>query len=236
MTSIFSFFVGIVGVVFVLAFALGWIPLLLFGGVRWQRKKAGGPWITAAGGAWGLLAVAWVILTIVSVSKMSRHFERYAPQEFNPETYTGEVATVELPYTGNGNLYLYPADSVSRHWMIVIQATNRVVIPAGDYERAWLSVGLSLSEEVTLLGSHLSCDFDTPFSVEQDGEFVFSGGFPLVASVEAEKRIGDQISLDFKMVDSAGNAVTVSNQDRKIGFEALTSDGVPFWADDFEWG
>lgn len=231
MLGMFSLLICIFALAGILACAFAWIPLMLWGTVRWWRKKAHGKWMVALGGAWGLLA-AFVIGSLVM--KGYDRYARYATHQFNPGTYTGEIATLEIPYTGSGILYLYPADEDSRKWMVDIQATNRVVIPAGDYANAWLSV--SVATEGRSRNSYLSCHFDMPFSVAPDGEFVFSGGFPLVASVEAKKRSGNRISLDFKLVDSAGNKVRADNQDKKIGFEALTPGGERFWADDFEWG
>ena len=208
--------------------ATAWLPLLIWGIARWCRKKARGKWMTAGSGAWGLLVVSVVGYLMVSAT---RDFARYAPEAFNPAAYTGEVATVEFPYDGEGTLYMYPADGNPYRVNIPISGTNRVLIPAGDYDRAQMPVVVSAQKD----GTSLTCAFQVPCSVAQGEAFVFKGGFPLTASVNAQKQRDGQVSLVFNLLDSAGNRMTLSDR-KKIGFEAVTPEGKHVWRGDFEYG
>ena len=201
-----------------------WFPLLIWGAVLWLRKRTSGKWRTLVAGAWGLIAVSFMVY-------QSRGDPRWATQEFNPDTYTGAVATVEFPYTGEGNINLtvYPENGTPYRWHVPAVDTNRMVIPAGEYRSAYLSVQLEG-------GVSLGINFDSSFTVAQDEVFAFPGGFPLVASIDVYKRTGDELSLDFNLADSAGNRVTYRDREKKMGFEALSPDGEQFWRGDFEWG
>jgi len=203
-----------------------WIPLLIWGIARRRRKKKGGVWMTAVGGVWCLLLVSFMTYGIVKVSRINANF---AWQRFDPGAYTGAVAAVEFPYTGEGNINLsvFPVESPPFAWSVHAVDTNRMVIPAGEYERATLRVQLK--------GGLFDFRFDTPFTVAQDEVFTFSGGFPLVASIDVEKQGDDRLSLEFSLIDSAGNEVMYRGRG-EIGFEALSPDGVQVWRGDFEWG
>jgi len=207
--------------------ASAWLPLLMWGGARWWRKKTGGRWMTAGFGIWGVLVVSLVSYQVISIN---RTMARYASETFNPNTYTGEVAVVEFPYTGKVTVSatVYPKEGDTRGWHVSTMNTNRMVIPAGDYRMARAYVFLE--------GEGFSVSFDE-FTVAPDEVFVFPGGFPLVASISiGEVKLADrQLGLDFKLVDAAGNKVNLSSSSgKKVGFEALTPDSrEQFWRDDF---
>ena len=204
--------------------AVAWLPLFTWSALVWLCTKTSGKWRTLAAGAWGLVAVSIIGYNIYSVET------RYAFKTFDPATYQGEAAAVEFPYTGKGNvnLLVFPKDGKPYVWTVEAVETNRMVIPVGDYREAQLSICLE--------GAQLSISFDTPFSVAKDEVFVFPGGRPFVASIDAQKYGGDRINLDFKFLDSAGNKITYRGVNGKIGFEALTPGGDHFWRGDFEWG
>ena len=206
-----------------------WVPLLIWGIVRRRRKKKGGIWMTAVGGVWYLLAVS--VIGYLLFAKIPLPSDQSVWQVFNPETHTGTVATVEFPYTGEGNinLKLFPVDpSSSIGYLVHAVDTNRMMIPAGEYRSAELSVQLE--------GVMLDFCFDTPFTVAQDEVFTFSGGFPFKALIHSEQMGQVRLNLYFSLTDSAGNRVRYRGEGKKIGFEALSPDGKPFWRGDFEWG
>ena len=206
--------------------ATAWVPLAIWGVARWRRKKSGGKPMTAVAGLWCLLAVSLISRAMVSFNNSlgNYHFQ------FDPATYTGEVAVVEFPYTGEGNINLsvYPKEPPPYRVFASAVDTNRMTIPTGDYTTAILGV--------TLKNVHFDFTFDTPFSVTQDEVFVFQGGFPFTASVDVRGDGTGRLSLNFRMVDSAGNAVVVYRSRGKLGFEAVTSGGEVFWRGNLEYG
>jgi len=203
-----------------------WVPLLIWGVARWLRSKPKGKWMTAGGGVWGLLAVAFVIVVIAQTRS---RIAQFSPVTFNPEVYPGEVAVVEFPYVGEGEntLTVFPEESPPYGWFVSAVGTNRMVIPAGAYDRATLSVDLN--------GATLRFTFDTSFSATPDEVFVFQGGFPLTASVDVRRGLDNRVTLGFNLLDAAGNEVAYRSR-KNIGFEALAPDGTCFWRGDFEWG
>jgi len=202
-----------------------WIPLFIWGIARIRRKKKGGAWMTAVGGVWCLLAVSVIGYWSVKVFHVNARFSKV----FNPGTYTGALATVEFPYTGEGyiRLTMFPMPPPYSAWFVDVADTNRMVIPAGEYQGANLRVRLERRV--------FDFRFDTPFIVAQDEVFTFSGGFPFVASVDVKKMGDDRLSLYLILTDSAGNRVSYWSIRGKISFEALSPDGEQFLRGDFEY-
>ena|GEM_PF-2418820 len=205
-----------------------WVPLAIWGVARWRRKKSGGKPMAAVAGLWFLLVVS---LITCQVASWRRDIARYATKTFDAGTYKGAVAEMEFPYTGDGNvnLFLFPQDKKPCYqWHVCAVGTNRMTIPAGDYDTARLDFALG--------NVQMSCVSDNPFSVAQGEVFVVPGGFPLTASIHAHKSGDDQIYLSAEVTDSAGNRMTVEKTIEKLGFEAVTPEGASFWRGDFEYG
>ena len=217
--------------------ALGWIAPLITGIVRLRRGK-GGKVLIGIGAAWFLVLVGMVGF---AARTYFVYQQRYSVAEFNPAKFKGETGTVELPYPGAGTLRfeqaLQGADAEKR-WSVTA-SNGVVVVPAGKLTVSYLNVSLAGDKGETLgwLSGSIAPE-NVTFTLEPNGRHKIPGGFPLTASVAAEKR-GDQLSLDFKMVDTAGNKVAwnAAGADRKPpAFEAVSPDGKSFWRDDFEYG
>ena len=232
------------GVGFLMIFAplllTGWVPLLIWGAIRWRRKNGHGKWMTLAGGVWALCVVSISVYAFMSLRNTFLNRGDYTIQPFLPEAHTGEVATVEFPYDykGAGTLMLYPASGTPYAWTVPVQETNRVLVPSGEYRQVILDTYFGEGDDRVELTCDLHRDYTT-FTLPQDEATVYRGGFPLTASIKATSRSGNKISLDFALLDSGGNKITLSAQKSgrpKISFEALTFWGKHLWTGDFEYG
>ena len=216
---------------------LGWlVPLVK--GVRRRHRGNGGRVLIGVGTAWGVLTLAglgWGAYMIHSLSS------RYEMKAFDVATHQGATGTVAFAYGENGEVkFILSEGRKNQYWKTAV--TNGVaVLPTGEINVG--DVSFSLTNATGDVLGELSCSPAhgvSQFKLEPGGRHEITGGFPLTASVQAESRGDGRFSLDFSLLDTAGNQISWSGAGSgrrdAPSFEAVSPDGTCFWRDRFEYG
>jgi hypothetical protein len=216
---------------------LGWLAPLIVG-VRRRRRGEGGRVLVGVGAAWGLLAASLVAMLVNCVCQWRGAGSHETPF-FDPASYKGEVATLELGYGVTAELELRAEGPGGTTWWNVCVTNGAAVVPAGELQLDDLSLSVtdaSGKRQGTLYVS--LAPENQSLKLSQGERRRLPGGFPLTASIEASKR-DEGLSLNFKMLDAAGNRCVwyPEGEGRKPpAFEAAASDGRCIWRDNFEYG
>jgi hypothetical protein len=216
---------------------LGWlVPLIV--GVRRRRHSAGGKVLIGVGAAWFLLAAGLVGMAVKVYREFNRSYNREVAH-FDASAYNGPVGTLSFAYGLNGELeFGHEGPDGVKTWTVAL-SNDAAVVPAGRLSVRDLSFSPtdSSGKTVGFLRCRLASKNET-FTLETNGQYRVAGGLPLTASVDAAKR-GEELSLSFKLVDTAGNRFTwyATGEGRKPPtFEAVGPSGNCFWRDKFEYG
>jgi hypothetical protein len=212
----------------------GWLIPLIIGLVKW-RRKTGGKWWLVSSGVWGVLAAAWIGFCVYSAISLNR---RYASETFNAETYTGERATLVLPYSGSGTLSIRQVNT-GKSLRVVFSETNSVVVPAGTLTVWHLSYEEKDATGVVAGGMNCSLEAKENIVAQANDVITLPGGVPLTASITAKKQAEDKIQIDYALTDVAGNRISMWGRSSEKGnpkFEAIGPDGACFWSSALEYG
>lgn len=230
-----SFFViGIIVVAIMVSVCFGWLIPLIVGLVKW-RRKTGGKWWLIASGIWCSIAAAWIGFCVFSVISVNR---RYATEEFKAENYSGERATLVLPYSGTGTLSIRQVDT-GKSLRVNFSNTNSVVVPAGSLA-VWHLAYQQKDAGGGITGG-MNCSFESKADIVAHANDVIplKGGVPLTAAITAKKKPDDKLQLDYVLTDVAGNRISMwggSGEKGKPKFEAIGLDGKSFWSGQLEYG
>jgi len=226
--------IAIIAAAVMVSLCFGWLIPLIIGIVKW-RRKTGGKWWLVSSGIWGGLAAAWIGFCVFSAISINR---RYATEAFNPETYTGERATLVLPYSGTGTLSIRQV-STGKSLRVDFSNTNSVVVPAGTLTVWHLSYQEKDAKGIVTGGMNCSFDAKENIVAQANDVITLQGGVPLTASITAKKQAEDKIQIDYALTDSAGNRISMwggSSEKGNPKFEAIGPDGACFWSSSLEYG
>lgn len=228
------FLIGIIMLAVIVSLCFGWLIPLIIGLVKWQRKTGAKGWFVGAG-IWASLAAAFIGFAVFSTLTVSR---KYAPDEFKAESYSGDLATLVLPYSGSGTVSVRQVDT-GKSLRVPFSNTNCVAVPAGTLA-IWHLTYQDTHANGDVSGS-LSCSFQAKEDIVAHANDVITlpGGVPLTASVTAKKVADDKIQINYVLKDVAGNRLSLwggSSGQGKPRFEALGPDGTCFWSGELEYG
>lgn len=216
---------------------LGWLVPLAFG-VRRLRRGRGGKVLTAIGGVWGVVVLGLALWTFKIYHDMQRRYN-HEEAAFDPASHKGGVATLEVGYGYPTELEVRQIDGDKAVWWKTAASNGVAAVPAGRLALESVSVSVADGQgakQGTLYVSLASTNETVTLAAGERKRL--AGGFPLTASIDAKKG-SDGLSLNFKMMDVAGNRMSwyPAGQDRRPpAFEAVAPDGSCIWRDNFEYG
>lgn len=229
-----SIFITIAGALF------GWPILLIIGIVKCVRRTKNAKKFLVAGCVWGLLAVMTISWGIWTINNVRTYHEA---AKFNPAEYDGPVGTLVLPYNRDGQLYFRLDTSTGEErefgdFQIAEITDGKTTLPAGRLGLSYMSFSLKLPRGGTAMLSILPQQEYSTFLLEPDATHTLTGGPPLTASIEIRSgaKRGRPVELDFALVDTAGNDITLRVGNTPPQFEAISPTGECFWRDKFEYG
>jgi hypothetical protein len=228
------FIIWIIILAVMVTLCFGWLIPLIIGIVKW-RRKTGGKWWLVSSGIWGGLAAAWIGFCVFSAISINRS---YASETFNAEKYTGERATLVLPYTGSGTLSIRQVNT-GKSLRVAFSETNSVVVPAGTLTVWHLSYEEKDATGVVTGGMNCSLESKENIVAQANDVITLRGGVPLTASITAKKKAEDKIQIDYVLTDVAGNRISMwggSSEKGSPKFEAVGPDGACFWSSALEYG
>jgi len=217
-------------------FLLLWIPLLVFGIVRWRRGSRNvGIFCTLIGGLWGVGAMGTVILAMVAVGgyqRMARQFE-FTP--FDPESHDGPAGTVALAGAEDACLQVASRDGQQ---LLLTVAGGEAAAPAGEFElRSGQLTGVSSGGQPWVAFVRPPHDRPLAFEVPADGETTLALGPPFRATVSVERRTGGRHAFSLQVSDAAGLRATIHSPDNRVPeLRILDADGEILLRQDFEYG
>lgn len=228
------FIIAIVAAAVMVSLCFGWLIPLIVGLVKW-RRKTGAKWWFMGAGIWAGLAVSFIVFCVYSAMTVSR---RYAAEEFKAEDYSGDRATLVLPYSGTGTLSIRRV-ATGKSLRVNFANTNAVVVPAGTLAVWHLAYQEKNATGVVTGG--MNCSFESKEDIVAQANAVISlkGGLPLTASITAKKKPENKIQLDYVLTDVAGNRISISGGSSENGnpkFQAIGLDGNCFWSGQLEYG
>ena len=228
------FIIGIILVAVMVSLCFGWLIPLIVGIVKW-RRQTGGKWWLIASGVWCSLAAAWIGFCVFSALTVSR---RYATEEFKLEDYTGDRATLVLPFSGSGTMSLRQV-ATGKSLRVNFSNTNAVVVPAGSLAVWHLSYQDKDAAGVVTGGMNCSLQSKEDIVAQANEVITLKGGLPLTASITAKKKPEDKLQIDYVLTDVAGNRISMTGGSSENGnpkFQAIGLDGSCFWSGQLEYG
>ena len=228
------FIIGIILVAVMVSLCFGWLIPLIVGIVKW-RRQTGGKWWLIASGVWCSLAAAWIGFCVFSALTVSR---RYATEAFKLEDYTGDRATLVLPFTGTGTLSIRQV-ATGKSLRVNFSDTNAVVVPAGSLAVWHLSYQDKDAAGVVTGGMNCSFASKEDIVAQANEVITLKGGLPLTASITAKKKPEDKLQIDYVLTDVAGNRISMTGGSSENGnpkFQAIGLDGSCFWSGQLEYG
>lgn len=232
--AISALFIGIIVLAVMVSLCFGWLIPLVVGLVKWSRKTGGKGWLIGSG-IWAACAVSFVVFCIYSAVTMSR---RFATEEFDVEKYSGDKATVILPYSGSGTLSIRQVEN-NKAWRVPFSNTNGVTVPSGTLTVWHLSYQTKDKDGVITGGMNCSFASEEDIVATSGGVVTLQGGAPLTAVISAKQAEEGKLKIGYSLTDVAGNSVTLWSGAAKSGkpkFEAIGPDGACFWSGELEYG
>jgi hypothetical protein len=232
--EVFVILIGIVIFAFLVGLSFGWVVPLVIGLVKMSRKSGGKGWLMAAC-VWAVCAFVVVGLGIYSFAKAQR---QYAAEEFNQETYSGDKATLILPFSGSGSLSFRHVEQ-DKSFEVSFTETNRVVVPAGLLKVWYLSYSFNNAAGEMIGGMSCSLASEEDLVVKAGDEITLQGGAPITATIKAKRADGDKIKINYSLTDVAGNRISywsLNSKNKGPKFEAIGPDGSCFWSEHLEYG
>jgi hypothetical protein len=230
-----SFFViAIIAVAVMVSLCFGWMIPLVVGLVK-LRRKTGAKWWLMGSGIWAGLELSFIVFCVYFAMTVSR---RYANEEFKAENYSGDRATLILPYSGTGTLSIRQVNT-GKSLRVSFVNTNSVVVPAGRLA-VW-HLTCQSKNAGGLVTDGMNCSFESKEDIvaQPNDVITVKGGFPLTASITAKKKPDNKLQLDYVLTDVAGNRISMSGGSQKNEtpkFQAIGLDGNCFWSGQLDYG
>ncbi|MDD5706691.1 MAG: hypothetical protein PHR35_12275 [Kiritimatiellae bacterium] len=218
---------------------LGWLLPLAFGIVR-RRRGRGGVVLLWIGSVWGALSVATLAFVVISIMRISR-VGRMETETFAADRYDGPTGNISIPYDGDVSLLVQMSQKDGNPRQLMLRATNQMLLaPAGEMSVVWMQVAMPDTNGHPRWTAWIT--LEAPYdriNLPPDGHIALTGGPPLTAAIAAKRQSDGKLSLDLKILDSAGHRVTIydtANARTRTTFEAVSPTGEIFWRGLFEHG
>ena len=211
-------------------FNYGWIVLLVMGIVRQKRAKNGLKLIIISG-VWVLALIGLGIFALRHIGPV---------EKFDPMTYKGTMGRIELSYTGESKLTLYP---VGKPKKLEVPVTNGTALaPTGNYTLMRCDItakgqdNQDWTESCSLYSpgpNHISIQKNTPYKLQL--------GLPLNASVSVKPESDGKVMISLIQTGTGNVNTSTWIQDQggwswSPGFQVLDKAGNVIWQDKFAYG
>ncbi|MHB1459290.1 MAG: hypothetical protein ACYC0V_20460 [Armatimonadota bacterium] len=192
---------GVIMLIFVLFFAVGWIALLINGIVRLRRgRRKQGIIMTSIGGVWGLIAIVGIVAMTIQTRSTLKELEE---TPFDSLTYAGPKGDISIPYKGEARLVV--GNKETKKFLALESSDGIFGVPVGSYDISRYEV-IAIRDVNSYY--YAICYFgrgiQKSISVRTNDRTKLDIGPPLTAFVEVEKTDADSIKLRLLIVDSAG--------------------------------
>lgn len=225
--------------ILVMAFLLlCWIPLLVFGLVRWRRgHRSLGICCTVVGAAWGMSILIMLIPIGVGVLIARNTMKTFTPVEFDPANYAGPIGTLILDWEGQAELVVATQDGSQRYSLK--SNHGQVSAPVGNFTLCSLKL-TSATPAGHPWQAHLSpASRQSPvlLVIPAAGEIPFTVGFPFQAKVTAGKSTGGRQAYSLQVSDATGRQVTIHPPESKAPqLNLIDATGTILLKQNFEYG
>lgn len=227
---------GIVVLILLLLFVVGWLVPLIWGIVR-IRRKTGGRALTIIGAAWGAIAILLGMVGVLSVLSMRDELPGASKSEaFNAKTYKGSTGKILLPCKGTTTLEVKHIASGNAYSLT--GNDGEIIAPAGVLVLKSFTVSAKDKKGAQWELSHFFWNSPVKEIFVREGESVRCElGAPLTASVVASHIDANSASLELLLSCPRGMTYDlIPKGGRDVGFVVLSKAGETLWQGDFKAG
>ncbi|HCE42446.1 MAG TPA: hypothetical protein DET40_02735 [Lentisphaeria bacterium] len=223
----------------VLAFGAAAITVI---GVLLLKKKN-----TAAGIILSLIGAIGILLSFALIGCICYAFyfmtsipgyKEAKVEEFNPDGYSGKLATISFPFKGDSVLTESNSDK-----NLDIRYSSRdgtFKVPAGMHDfssyEIWATDEKGGKWEAS---SWKTADFENTINLAEDSKMELLAGPPFTAKLSIKEKSDGTVSFSLNYKDRKGNDFSLLPENRNDGapgFEVLSASGEKLWSGEFKYG